>query len=263
MKTVKVRNTVIGEGIPKICVPVFEKTKEEILSEAGQIAGLKPDIVEFRADRFERCHDFDSLEDVLTELRTVLGEIPLLFTLRTLAEGGDADIGDDDYTDINIKACKSGTIDMVDAEALRGADIAPIIEAAHSLGVKIVASHHDFEKTPEKDVIIEQFRKMQETGADILKIAVMPQSNKDVSSLLAAAEEMVTEYAECPVVAISMGELGTVSRLAGEAVGSAITFGAASNKSAPGQIGIEELREGLKDFHEELVAETSGSRKEQ
>lgn len=252
--TVKVRNTVIGEGIPKICVPIFEKTKEEILSEAENIAALQPDIVEFRADRFEGWRDQETLTEVLNELRAILGEIPLLFTLRTSKEGGEAKINDDEYTDIIVKACGSRSIDMADAEALRGADIETIIKAARSMGVKVVASHHDFEKTPEKDVMIQQLRDMQETGADILKIAVMPQSNKDVSALMSAAEEMVEEYAECPVVAISMGELGMPSRLAGEAFGSSMTFGAASKQSAPGQIGVEELRESLKDFHEELGA---------
>ncbi len=258
MKTVKVRNIVIGEGIPKICVPVFERTKEEILSEAEHIAGMKPDIVEFRADRFEGYRDQGSLSEVLDGIRTALGDIPLLFTLRTSKEGGEAAVEKDEYADILIKSCGSGMIDMVDAEALGETDTGRIIEAARSLGVKVIASHHDFKNTPEKDVIIQQFREMQETGADILKIAVMPQSLRDVSKLIDATEEMVTEYAECPVVAIAMGEIGTVSRVSGEAFGSAMTFGSASKQSAPGQIGVEELREELKEFHEELGAETSG-----
>ena len=218
--------------------------------------------MEFRADRFEGYCDHDSLAEILAGFRSVIGEIPLLFTLRTSDEGGEAAVGKDDYADILINACGSGMIDMVDAEALGEVDTGRIIEAAHSMGVKVVASHHDFKKTPEKDVIIQQLREMQETGADILKTAVMPQSIRDVSTLIDATEEMVTEYAECPVVAIAMGEIGTISRVSGEAFGSAMTFGAASKQSAPGQIGIEELREELKEFHEELGAETSGDRKE-
>ena len=37
MNTVEVRNVKIGDGIPKICVPVVGKTKEEILSQAREI----------------------------------------------------------------------------------------------------------------------------------------------------------------------------------------------------------------------------------
>ena len=57
VKTVKVRNVIIGEGIPKICVPIFERTEEEILSEAKHVASLEPDVVEFRADRFENYYN--------------------------------------------------------------------------------------------------------------------------------------------------------------------------------------------------------------
>jgi 3-dehydroquinate dehydratase-1 len=124
--------------------------------------------------------------------------------------------------------------------------------------VKVVASHHDFEKTPAKDIIVKRLVTMQETGADIIKIAVMPRGRSDVLALIEAAEEMVTEHADRPVVAISMGEMGVASRSAAEAFGSAMTFGAASRQSAPGQVGIEELREALQDFHEELAAEEAG-----
>ena len=38
-----------------------------------------------------------------------------------------------------------------------------------------------------------------------------------------------------------MGGMGVVSRLAGESYGSAATFGAAAQASAPGQVGIADL----------------------
>ena len=37
MKTVQVRNITIGEGRPKICVPIVGQTKEDILLEAGDL----------------------------------------------------------------------------------------------------------------------------------------------------------------------------------------------------------------------------------
>ena len=91
---------------------------------------------------------------------------------------------------------------------------------------------------------------MQECGADILKIEVMPQSKKDVLTLLLATEEMVREHAKCPVVTMSMSEVGVVSRICGEAFGSALTFGAVKKASAPGQLGAEELRMVLKILHD-------------
>lgn len=90
---------------------------------------------------------------------------------------------------------------------------------------------------------------MQEFGADLIKIAVMPKSRKDVLTLLDAEEEMVTKYAKCPMCAISMGRLGAVSRACGEVFGSDLTFGAVGKLSAPGQIKIEELRAIMEALH--------------
>ena len=66
---------------------------------------------------------------------------------------------------------------------------------------------------------------MQELGADIPKIAVMPQNKQDVLTLLAATEEMNRNHADRPIITMSMAGTGVVSRLCGEVFGSALTFG--------------------------------------
>lgn len=87
MQPVTVRNLTIGEGIPKICVPIVGKTKEQILKEAEEIPGLPVDLAEWRADWFESVFNLEQVNEVLTGLRKILGEIPLLFTFRTSREG--------------------------------------------------------------------------------------------------------------------------------------------------------------------------------
>ena len=57
MKTVKVRKTVIGEGRPKICVPILGKNKEELLSEVDELKQLDVDVVEWRMDWFDDIMD--------------------------------------------------------------------------------------------------------------------------------------------------------------------------------------------------------------
>ena len=250
MNTVKVRNTVIGEGMPKICIPIVGVTKEAILEEAKAITKLPADVVEWRIDWFENVFDFAKLEDVLKDLREVLGDMPILMTFRTSKEGGEKAIEDDVYADINIKAAQTGLVDMVDVEVFTGDEIVKkIIEGAHAAGVKVVASNHDFFKTPEKDDIVGRLCKMQELGADIPKIAVMPQNKKDVLTLLAATEEMANEHADRPIITMSMAGTGVISRLAGEVFGSALTFGAAAKASAPGQMGVEDLKQVLTLLH--------------
>ena len=237
MKTVKVRNVEIGSGIPKICVPIVGITKEDIIAEAKSLDNLPVDVV----------------EDTLKELRAALGDLPLLMTFRTSKEGGEKAIEADAYAELNIKAAETGYVDLVDVEVFTGDDIVKkIITGAHKAGVRVVASNHDFDKTPDKDDIVSRLRKMQDLDADIPKIAVMPTSKKDVLTLLAATEEMYREYADRPIITMSMAGTGVISRLCGEVFGSAFTFGAAKKASAPGQMGVNDLSTVLTLLHNAL-----------
>ena len=250
MNTIKVRDIEIGAGAPKIIVPIVGVTKEDILNEAKPFDSIPVDVVEWRVDWFEHVFEFDKVEDVLKELRTVLGNIPLLLTFRTKKEGGEKAIDTKDYKELNLRAAKTGYVDFIDVEIFTGDDVVrEIIDGAHAAGVRVIASNHDFFKTPAKSDIIYRLRKMQDMGADIPKIAVMPQSKRDVLTLLCATEEMVTDYADRPIITMSMAGTGVISRLCGEVFGSSRTFGAAKKASAPGQMGVNDLNTVLDLLH--------------
>ena len=250
MNTIKVRDIEIGAGAPKIIVPIVGVTKEDILNEAKTFDSIPVDVVEWRVDWFEHVFEFDKVEDVLKELRTVLGNIPLLLTFRTKKEGGEKAIDTKDYKELNLRAAKTGYVDFIDVEIFTGDDVVrEIIDGAHAAGVRVIASNHDFFKTPAKSDIIYRLRKMQDMGADIPKIAVMPQSKRDVLTLLCATEEMVTDYAYRPIITMSMAGTGVISRLCGEVFGSSMTFGAAKKASAPGQMGVNDLNTVLDLLH--------------
>ena len=250
---VEVRGVRIGEGIPKICVPIVGTTRDEILAAAKSFESVKKDVVEWRVDWFEGVFDFAQVEAVMKELRQVLGNTPILFTFRTANEGGEKAIEPAAYAELNKRAAATGLIDLVDVEAFTGDEVVrDIIESAHESGVVVVVSNHDFEKTPEKDEIVRRLRKMQELGADIPKIAVMPQSRKDVLTLLSATEEMASKYADRPIITMSMSATGLISRLCGECFGSALTFGAVGKSSAPGQMNASDLSEILNLIHTSL-----------
>ena len=102
MNPVVVRNVRIGEGIPKICVPVTGVTKEDIIREAQSCTGIPADIVEWRADWFEDIENIYNVTEVLTQLREILGDIPLLFTFRTKREGGVHTMNTDIYNYCSI-----------------------------------------------------------------------------------------------------------------------------------------------------------------
>jgi len=249
-QTVRVRNITIGDGIPKICAPIVSDCIEGIFSQAKNIKESKADIVEWRVDFFDRISDMESMTDTLSKLREILGDMPLLFTFRTANEGGNRAIEQDEYIRINKAAIQSGYVDLVDVEVFMGEAVTTeIVEIAHANQVKVVGSNHDFHKTPEKDEIISRLTHMQELNVDIPKIAVMPQSKRDVLELLLATSEMVDQYADRPIITMSMGKMGLISRLAGETFGSAVTFGAVGQISAPGQINADNLKDILEQLH--------------
>lgn len=157
------------------------------------------------------------------------------------------------YVRLNQEMAESGSVDLVDAELFTGdEEVRQIVKTAHQCGVKVIASNHDFHKTPDKEELLKRLCKMQELGADIPKIAVMPQNKKDVLTLLAATEEMTSVYADRPVITMSMAGTGVLSRLCGEVFGSALTFGAAGKASAPGQMAVEDLKTALELLHKSL-----------
>ncbi len=253
INTVKVRNVVIGEGTPKIIVPIVGKTKEEILAAAESFKDVRLDIVEWRVDHFNDVFQFDQVKEAAEALRAALGDTPILFTFRTSKEGGEKAIDNDAYAELNKAIAKTHLVDLIDVEAFTGDEIVKdIIDAAHQEGVKVVASNHDFFKTPDEEDLVGRLTHMQELGADIPKIAVMPTSRRDVLTLLSATEKMASDIADRPIITMSMAGTGLVSRLIGEAFGSSCTFGAVGKVSAPGQMNAKDLDTVLNLIHQSM-----------
>ncbi|WP_114195238.1 type I 3-dehydroquinate dehydratase [Edaphovirga cremea] len=243
MNTVTVKNITFGEGAPRICVSLVGKTLSEIQAAAQELSRIDADVIEWRVDHFNDVEDLAAVKQALQEIRGILPEAPLLFTFRSREEGGERAISKDAYFLLNATVVATGLVDMIDVELFSDeVQIPALLAHAHQSGVKVIMSNHDFHKTPAKEEIIYRLRRMQELGADLPKIAVMPQSPLDVLTLLEATWVMKQEYATQPLITMSMGGTGVISRLAGQVFGSAMTFGAARQASAPGQIDVAKLR---------------------
>ena len=252
MSSVTVRGLTIGEGMPKIIVPLTGKMPADLMKQA-QRAGKEPgvDAVEWRVDLYEHALWPAQVLAALRAMRGALGDIPLLFTCRTAREGGELEIETEDYYALNLTAARSGLVDLVDVETDTAEDVAEHIAQLHELGMKVVASHHDFEKTPEDAVLRACLERGWEVGGDISKLAVMPQCPEDAERLLAVAKAVHDEN-DRPLIAISMGGLGIASRTEGERCGSAMTFASLDRASAPGQIPVYQLRRELERIHAEI-----------
>ena len=131
MKTVQVRNITLGEGRPKICVPIVGQTKDDILLEAETFARIPVDVVEWRVDWFEDVFDTDKVLDVAKDLQTVLKDTPILFTFRTAKEGGEKAISNEAYKALNMAVAKSGYVDLIDVEAFTGEEITQLWRKGH------------------------------------------------------------------------------------------------------------------------------------
>ena len=240
----------LDNGIPKICVPIVGRTLSELLQECDFLQHTTYDIIELRIDFFEQVGKLEAVGEVLTEIRKRLPGRPLLFTFRTKEEGGEKEIPETYYFELARFAINSGKIDAIDLEYFRNpALLKETMEGAKQARVTIVMSNHDFQKTPSFEEITSRLIGMKKSGADVAKLACMPHSAKDVLTLLGATEAVKSQYPEEPLITMSMGKLGAISRICGETFGSAITFGAAKQTSAPGQLDTETLSRILKTLH--------------
>ena len=115
----------------------------------------------------------------------------------------------------------------------------------------VLASSHHFEGTPSVREMSDALYTMENRGADIVKLAVMPRSEKDVCALLEATMER-KEHSNKPMITMSMGQRGMLSRICGELTGSCVTFASGKQASAPGQIKADELKKVLGDIHDIL-----------
>ena len=250
-RIVEVKNVTLGEGMPKICVPLVGHTNDALFIEVNNLKTLKLDIVEWRMDYHENVEDIAKMTKTLAMLRQALGDLPLLATFRSHQEGGAHEVSIAYYTNLNKALIATGLLDLIDVELFMGDEtVKDMVTFAHDHGVKVIISNHDFGKTPSKATLVERLCKMQSLGADLPKIAVMPHTSEDVLTLLCATHEMVTQYANRPIITMSMAGLGAISRLSGEVFGSALTFGAAKTASAPGQIPTNDLAHILDILHQ-------------
>ncbi|PFG38449.1 3-dehydroquinate dehydratase [Georgenia soli] len=242
-RPVRVKDVTIGDGRPVVIVPVLGATPAELRAQVVGLSGRRVDVVEWRVDHFAALTDIPAVLDAARALVRLLGPVPLLVTCRTRTEGGVADLDPQSYGELLSALASSGAADLLDVEHRRPGDVvAGIVTAARRHGVKVVASEHDFTTTPPAEEIVRRLREMQELGVDLAKIAVMPRSRADVLALLDATRQVSEEHPEVPVITMSMGPLGVVSRLAGHLFGSAATFASAGTASAPGQVDVEGVR---------------------
>ncbi|WP_078594726.1 type I 3-dehydroquinate dehydratase [Evansella clarkii] len=241
-KTLQVRGKVISGSMSAVCLPITGRTRDEIMKDTEHAKKTGPDMIEWRADFFEGLGDETKVKEVLTAIRERLPEIPVLFTVRSEAEGGQrVSLKEEDIFQLTKNICEAGLIDIVDFE-LRNSEerITDLRKISRIHNILLLLSYHNFSETPEEELLIGKCQEAERYGADIVKTAVMANTRENVLDLLNTALTVETRF-NIPAVTIAMGEYGLVSRVFGWMFGSPITFGAGEKSSAPGQLPVEEL----------------------
>ena len=178
-------------------------------------------------------------------------------TAAMFADAGHEVLGVDKKKDIvdalnegRVLIEEDGLADFIDIQPfLNEKEAADLTRAIQGFGVRVVASFHDFQRTPLPGELLERFKALDRTGADILKAAVMAKDFQDTVRLMQITDKVRREITFRPLIAIAMGKAGAVSRIAGESFGSCVTFAQMAEASAPGQISVHELLPMLKTLH--------------
>jgi len=241
-KVIDIRGRRLGGDTPLICSPLVGRTRERLLAEAAVVIAKTPDVIEWRVDYFDGIGDTAAVLETGRGLRAAIGDAPMIFTRRSTREGGERiAIGDEEVVALYAAVAASRLVDFIDFEMGNDAGhVQRVRESTRAHGTQLILSYHNFGYTPGAGFMLRRFLEAERLGADVAKVAVMPRDRRDVLKLLTATEEADAK-ARIPLISMSMGPLGAVTRMIGGAFGSALSFAIGEGSSAPGQIPIADL----------------------
>jgi 3-dehydroquinate dehydratase-1 len=233
MKRLKIGSVVATERRPLVAVPMVDKTIAAIKSTAQVLRQTPADIVEWRIDFLLDLSELTVIN--IRQVHEILNK-PMIFTWRTVDEGGKLTYHHDRYQSVYHDAIQAG-IEAVDIEVTLLADQQDLLKLIPK-DVQVIGSKHNFRATPAHlDACLAQMTKLP---IDVAKLAVMPNDATDVERLLQATATVANE-SDVPLITMSMGELGMVSRELGYQFGSQLTFAVVNEASAPGQMPLATL----------------------
>lgn len=244
-----IRDIEIGNGKPKVCVPLTGSTEEEIIREAEAAYRCQAEVIEWRADFFEHWREENAVMRVLKSIRMAIGDKVFFFAFRTQDEGGFVSVKDEEYETIVRLAIDSRLIDLVDIECCVSEYRAMnLIAYAKEKNVFCMGSNHSFMKTLTVGEMEYRVRYMQKLGVDMVRIAVTVDRKRELFRLLSASFDLCEDL-DFPLAIYAMGEQGSFSRVVCEFFGSCMTFGYLDRQSAPGQIDVRDLAEMVEMLH--------------
>ncbi len=208
-----------------IAVPFTDKVSPLAISRAKK-EGMS--VAELRIDLYSAHQKTYVLNEIYK-----FKKIPTIATIRSKKEGGSWKSSERERLEL-FKAVLPH-VNNVDIELSSKKILKEVITEAHRLKKTVIVSCHNFQKTPSQAALEGIFKKAKAAGADIVKIAAMARSKKDMRTLA----EFTLRHARAGVITLSMGKEGVLSRILFPSLGSQLTFAHVSRSTAPGQMDLK------------------------
>lgn len=215
---------------------------EKPLETSKKAAEKGAEILEIRLDLLG-IRDLERAAEIVRKIKSETG-LPVLVTNRSRAEGGKWEEKEEDRIGLLTNLLSFENVpDAVDIELSAGREERDkVIKAAKDHGKTVIVSSHDFLKTPSLQDMRTILEKMFLAGADIAKLAVMPQSMEDILNLLRVTLDFKNTGKS--VCTIAMGSQGKHTRIVAPLYGSVLTYASVESdaSAAPGQLPVGELK---------------------
>jgi 3-dehydroquinate dehydratase/shikimate dehydrogenase len=217
---------------PRICIALGLPDAARLLEHARQEAESGETFLEFRLDYL------DSPEQGIKVIREVLKQHPgciVLATCRRHQNHGKFNGGVEQQLRI-LDAAVSAGAQAIDVEIETAEAAAERLNSFRGR-CQIVISYHNFETTPQLDVLVKRMTRLPADAYKIVTAARKPSDNARVLALTRA-------YPRTPLVVLAMGELGFPTRVLSTAFGGLYTYATplATQGTASGQVSARLLR---------------------
>lgn len=219
----------------KIVVPIMPTNMEEI--ESLDMDRLQDaDIIEWRADYLVNKEQILALAPAVFE-KLVGREV--IFTIRTLKEGGQVDLTDSDYVALIKEIASLYQPDYIDFEYYsHKAVFDEMLDFSN-----LILSYYNHQETPEN--YMEIMSELTSLSPAVVRMAVTPQTEQDVLDVMNYTRGFKTLHSNQLYATCSMGHLGAISRLAGNLTGSCWTVAYLDQPSEPGQLSLTQMKKFL------------------
>jgi len=227
--------------IPRVAVTVTDREGDKLNRP------LLIDIIEIRVDQF-RSTDPIYIKNVIKKMKRI--GAPLILTVRSKDEGGQRDIPD--KLKLNIFKDNISLVDAVDIE-LRSPILPEVVKNARKNGKKVIISWHNLKMTPADKKLKDILDQAKRSGANIVKIAAKANNTADLNRLM----KFTIENRSKNIITISLGGIGSLSRLVFPGLGSLITYAYINKPSGSGQISLDVLRSHLQIYYPQYNSQYS------